>query len=246
MPGVCERVSGVSEAEQLGQWRIQTAEQKIKQQGYESEGLGMAQTALLVIDVQRDFLPGGSLAVTAGNEVIPVINRLGKKFAEIALTQDWHPAGHISFASTHGKEAFRDTVQAAYGKQALWPDHTIQESSGAELSPDLELPHAGLVLRKGFRRDIDSYSAFLENDHRTSTGLAGYFREKGITDLYLAGLAWDYCVGFSALDGKQFGFNITVVTDAVRGIDAKSMAEMSHRWNEAGVSTVTSEVLLGR
>lgn len=205
----------------------------------------MAQSALLVIDVQRDFIPGGSLAVSNGDEVIPVINRLGKKFAEIALTQDWHPAGHISFASTHGKQPFQDTVEAAYGTQALWPDHTIQSTPGAELATGLDLPHAGLIVRKGFRRDIDSYSAFLENDHRTSTGLAGYFREKGVTDLYLAGLAWDYCVGFSALDGKQLGFNITVITDAVRGIDPKSMAEMSQRWSEAGVSTVTSESLLG-
>jgi nicotinamidase/pyrazinamidase len=205
----------------------------------------MSQNALLVIDVQRDFLPNGSLAVPQGDEVIPVINRLGGKFAEIAITQDWHPAGHISFASTHGKQPFQDTVQAAYGKQALWPDHTIQQSVGAELSPNLDLPHAGLLLRKGFRRDMDSYSAFLENDHRTSTGLAGYFREKGITDLYLCGLAWDYCVGFSALDGKQFGFNITVIVDAVRGIDPKSMAEMSRRWQEAGVRTITSEALPG-
>jgi len=206
----------------------------------------MSHDALLVIDVQRDFLTNGSLAVPQGDEVIPVINRLGKKFAEIALTQDWHPAGHISFASTHGKQAFVETVEAAYGTQALWPDHTIQDSAGAELSPDLELPHAGLILRKGFRRDIDSYSAFLENDHSTSTGLAGYFRDKGVTNLYLCGLAWDYCVGFSALDGKQFGFNITVITDAVRGIDPQSMAEMSKKWQAAGVSTITSEVLLGR
>lgn len=206
----------------------------------------MSQDALLVIDVQKDFLPNGSLAVPQGDEVIPVINRLGKRFSEIAVTQDWHPAGHISFASTHGKQAFQDTVQANYGTQALWPDHTIQESAGAELASDLELPHAGLILRKGFRCDIDSYSAFLENDHTTSTGLAGYFRDKGVTDLYLCGLAWDYCVGFSALDGKQFGFNITVITDAVRGIDPQSMAEMSQRWSEAGVLTITSGSLLGR
>lgn len=208
--------------------------------------MGLGQSALLVIDVQRDFLPGGSLAVSKGDEVIPVINRLGRKFAEIALTQDWHPVGHISFASTHGKQPFEDTVEAAYGTQALWPDHTIQSTPGAELAADLDLPHAGLIVRKGFRCDIDSYSAFLENDHRTSTGLAGHFREKGVTDLYLTGLAWDYCVGFSALDGKKLGFHITVITDAVRGIDPKSMAEMSRRWSEAGVSTITSELLLDR
>ncbi|MEZ2348591.1 bifunctional nicotinamidase/pyrazinamidase [Terriglobus sp. RCC_193] len=206
----------------------------------------MANAALLVIDVQQDFLPKGSLAVPQGDEVIPIINRLGGKFAEIAMTQDWHPAGHISFASTHGKQPFTDTVEAAYGTQALWPDHTIQSTPGAELAAGLDLPHAGLILRKGFRLNIDSYSAFLENDHSTCTGLAGYFREKSITDLYLCGLAWDYCVGFSALDGKQLGFNITVITDAVRGIDPKSMAEMSRRWQEAGVRTVTSEALPGR
>ncbi|MEK6399016.1 MAG: isochorismatase family protein, partial [Terriglobus sp.] len=133
-----------------------------------------------------------------------------------------------------------------YGTQALWPDHTIQETPGAELSPELHLPHAGLILRKGFRRDIDSYSAFLENDKRTSTGLAGYFREKGVTDLYLGGLAWDYCVGFSALDGKDFGFNVTVITDAVRGISEESMAAMSKRWQDAGVHLITSEALLSR
>lgn len=205
----------------------------------------MSQRALLVVDVQRDFLPNGALAVPQGNEVIPVINRLGRKFAEIAVTQDWHPAGHISFASAHGKLPFQDTAQAAYGEQALWPDHTVQNTPGAELAPGLDLPHTGLILRKGFRLDIDSYSAFLENDHSTSTGLAGHFRDKGITDLYLTGLAWDYCVGYSALDGKQLGFNITVVIDAVRGIDPKSMATMSQRWNEAGVRTITSEALLG-
>ncbi len=206
----------------------------------------MANNALLVIDVQEDFLPHGALAVPKGNEVIPLINRLGHSFAEIAVTQDWHPAGHISFASTHGKQPFTDTVEAPYGTQALWPDHTIQDTPGAELSPELHLPHAGLILRKGFRRDIDSYSAFLENDKRTPTGLAGYFRDKGVTDLYLCGLAWDYCVGFSALDGKGLGFNITVIQDAVRGIDEASMAAMTTRWQEAGVHLTTSEALLSR
>lgn len=206
----------------------------------------MANNALLVIDVQEDFLPHGALAVPKGNEVIPLINRLGHSFAEIAVTQDWHPAGHISFASTHGKQPFTDTVEAPYGTQALWPDHTIQDTPGAELSPELHLPHAGLILRKGFRRNIDSYSAFLENDKRTPTGLAGYFRDKGVTDLYLCGLAWDYCVGFSALDGKGLGFNITVIQDAVRGIDEASMAAMTTRWQEAGVHLTTSEALLSR
>jgi len=206
----------------------------------------MANHALLVIDVQQDFLPNGVLAVPKGDEVIPLINRLGHAFPDIALTQDWHPTGHISFATTHGKQPFEDTIEASYGTQALWPDHTIQDTPGAELSPELHLPHAGLILRKGFRRDIDSYSAFLENDKRTSTGLAGYFRDKGITDLYLCGLAWDYCVGFSALDGKALGFNITVIQDAVRGIDNASITAMTTRWQEAGVHITTSEALLSR
>lgn len=201
--------------------------------------------ALLVIDMQMDFMPGGSLAVPDGDGIVPLINRLGERFSEVILTQDWHPAGHISFGSTHGKRPFQDTVEATYGKQSLWPDHTLQRSPGAELHPGLRLPHAGLVLRKGFRRDVDSYSAFLENDHRTSTGLAGYLRDRGLTRLYLCGLAWDYCVGYSALDGKAMGFDVTVVTDAVRGIDAGSMTAMTERWTAAGVNQVTSEMLTG-
>ena len=143
--------------------------------------------ALLVIDVQRDFLAGGSLAVPDGKSVIPIINRLGERFDEVILTQDWHPAGHISFGSTHGKRPFLDMVEASYGTQCLWPDHTLQESAGAALHPDLHLPHAGLIVRKGFRKDVDSYSAFLENDHHTSTGLAGYLRDRGLSKLYLCG-----------------------------------------------------------
>ncbi len=196
--------------------------------------------ALLVIDVQRDFLSGGSLAVPDGEAVIPIINRLGERFQEIILTQDWHPAGHISFATTHGKQPFVETVEASYGTQSLWPDHTLQESHGASLHPDLYLPHAGLIMRKGFRKDVDSYSAFLENDHRTSTGLAGYLRDRGLSRLYLCGLAWDYCVGFSALDGKALGFEVTVIEDAVRGIAPESIAAMSARWDAAGVRRVTS------
>ena len=196
--------------------------------------------ALLVIDVQRDFLSGGSLAVPDGEAVIPIINRLGERFQEIILTQDWHPAGHISFATTHGKQPFVETVEASYGTQSLWPDHTLQESHGASLHPDLYLPHAGLIMRKGFRKDVDSYSAFLENDHRTSTGLAGYLRDRGLSRLYLCGLAWDYCVGFSALDGKALGFEVTVIEDAVRGIAPERIAAMSARWDAAGVRRVTS------
>jgi nicotinamidase/pyrazinamidase len=200
---------------------------------------------LLVIDVQRDFLPGGSLAVPDGDAVIPRINRLGERFREVVLTQDWHPAGHISFGSTHGKQPFVETVEASYGTQSLWPDHTLQESPGASLHPALFLPHAGLIVRKGFRKDVDSYSAFLENDHTTSTGLAGYLRDRGLTKLYLCGLAWDYCVGYSALDGKALGFEVTVIEDAVRGIAPDSMAAMTARWDAAEVNRIQSAELLG-
>jgi len=200
--------------------------------------------ALIVIDVQNDFLPGGSLAVPAGDEVIPIINRLGERFDEVILTQDWHPAGHISFGSTHALRPFEDTVQASYGTQSLWPDHTLQETTGAAIHPELFLPHASLIVRKGFRTDVDSYSAFLENDHSTSTGLAGYLRDRGITQLYLCGLAWDYCVGYSALDGLALGFGVTVVEDAVRGIAPDTMAAMTARWQDAGVKRVVSATLL--
>ena len=196
--------------------------------------------ALLVIDVQQDFMPGGRLAVERGAEIVPLINCLGEAFNNVVLTQDWHPPLHISFASTHGKQPFVETVEAPYGTQSLWPDHTLQDSEGAQFDPLLRLPHAGLIVRKGFRRDVDSYSAFLENDHRTGTGLAGYLRERGLRRLYLCGLAWDYCVGFSALDGVDLGFEVTVIEDAVRGIAPESMEAMSRRWAAAGVQRVRS------
>jgi nicotinamidase/pyrazinamidase len=204
-----------------------------------------AHEALIVIDIQQDFLPGGSLAVPDGDAVIPVINKLGSHFREVVLTQDWHPGGHISFASTHGKQPFVDTVDAHYGKQSLWPNHTVQETPGAAISPELALPHAGLILRKGFRKEIDSYSAFLENDHTTSTGLAGYLRDRNLTRLYLCGLAWDYCVGYSALDGVALGFEVIVVEDAVRGIAPETMAAMTERWKASNVRRVSSEEITG-
>jgi nicotinamidase/pyrazinamidase len=200
---------------------------------------------LLVIDVQRDFLPGGSLAVPQGDAVIPIINKLGQHFRDVVLTQDWHPMGHISFGSTHDLRPFVDTFPASYGTQTLWPDHTLQGSPGAELHPELSLPHANLIVRKGFRKGIDSYSAFLENDHWTSTGLAGYLRDRGLTAVFLCGLAWDYCVGYSALDGIELGFDVTVIEDAVRGIAPETMAAMSARWDEAGVKRIQSAALLG-
>ncbi|HZU11184.1 MAG TPA: bifunctional nicotinamidase/pyrazinamidase, partial [Pseudacidobacterium sp.] len=152
---------------------------------------------LLIIDVQNDFCPGGALAVPHGDEIVPVINQLAQQFAHVILTQDWHPKGHLSFASRHpGKSPF-DVVEVSYGPQTLWPDHCIQASRGAEFHPDLKVPHAELVLRKGFRPEIDSYSAFQENDRKTKTGLEGYLRERGFQRVFLAGLAYDYCVRYS-------------------------------------------------
>ena len=174
---------------------------------------------LLAVDPQNDFCPGGKLAVPRGDEVVPLLNRLAEKFAHVVLTQDWHPAGHMSFASSHpGKKPF-ETITVAYGPQVLWPDHCIQGTPGAEFHEDLDIPGAELIVRKGFRRAIDSYSAFFENDHRTPTGLAGYLRERGLRRVFLAGLALDFCVGWSAEDAHRHGFEVVVVEDACRAID---------------------------
>ena len=175
--------------------------------------------ALLVIDMQNDFLPGGALAVRGGDEIIPGINALAGRFDHVILTQDWHPTRHISFASTHGKQPFTDTIQAHYGTQHLWPDHAIQGTPGANLHPHLHIPHAELLLRKGFRPEIDSYSAFTENDGTTPTGLAGYLRERNLTRLFFTGLAFDFCVGFSAIAAAQLGFESIVVEDLTRAVD---------------------------
>jgi nicotinamidase/pyrazinamidase len=174
---------------------------------------------LLVIDVQNDFCPGGALAVPHGDEVVPIINRLASRFENVVLTQDWHPPGHLSFASSHPRHKSFDTTTLSYGPQILWPDHCIQETPGADFHPLLSLPHAALVVRKGFRRAIDSYSAFYENDHKTPTGLAGYLRERNLTKIFLAGLAFDFCVRYSAEDARRAGFAVTVIEDACRGID---------------------------
>ena len=199
----------------------------------------MADEALIVIDVQNDFCPGGALAVAGGHEVVPVINELIRKFDHVVLTQDWHPERHSSFASTHsGRQPF-ESIDMPYGAQTLWPDHCVQGTEGAAFHPDLEWTKAELVIRKGFRHAIDSYSAFYENDHRTPTGLAGYLRERGIGKVTLAGLATDYCVAFSALDAARLGFETTVRLDASRGIDlGGSMAAMTARMREAGVTLV--------
>src|SRR5258708_28737288 len=171
---------------------------------------------LLVIDVQNDFCAGGTLAVADGDAVVPVINRLTERFGHVALTQDWHPAGHSSFATSHpGANAF-DSVAMPYGQQTLWPDHCRQGTDGAAFHPKLEIDRAELIIRKGFRSEIDSYSAFFENDRRTPTGLAGYLRDRGLRRIFLVGLATDYCVHFSAVDARRLGFGTVLVHDGIR------------------------------
>jgi nicotinamidase/pyrazinamidase len=177
------------------------------------------QGVLLIVDIQNDFCSGGALAIPEGDAIVPTVNRMAYSFAHVILTQDWHPPGHTSFASSHpGKRPF-DTIEASYGTQILWPDHCVRGTSGAAFHPQLDVPHAELVLRKGFRRSIDSYSAFCENDRRTVTGLAGYLRDRGLRRITLCGLATDFCVAFSAIDGRAAGFDVAVVTSACRGID---------------------------
>ena len=174
---------------------------------------------LLVVDIQNDFCSDGRLAVPRGNEVVPVINRLATNFKHVVLTQDWHPAGHLSFASAHPGRKPYDTIAVAYGPQILWPDHCVQGTLGAEFHKNLRVAHAELILCKGYHREIDSYSAFHENDRRTRTGLAGYLRERGFTRVFVAGLAFDFCVRYSSEDARHEGFEVVVVEDACRGID---------------------------
>ena len=197
----------------------------------------MSAKALIVIDVQNDFCPGGALAVAGGDEIVPLVNRLIGRFDHVVLTQDWHPAGHSSFASTHPGKAPFDTVEMPYGMQTLWPDHCVQGAAGADFHPGLDRVKAELVIRKGFRPAIDSYSAFFENDRETPTGLAGYLRERGISDLTLVGLATDFCVAYSALDALGSGFSATVLLDACRAIDlGGSLGVMTRKMVEAGVT----------
>ncbi|QRY66573.1 bifunctional nicotinamidase/pyrazinamidase [Ensifer sp. PDNC004] len=196
----------------------------------------MADKALIVVDVQNDFCPGGALGVAGGDEIVPMINGLIGRFEHVVLTQDWHPSGHSSFASSHpGKNPF-EMIAMPYGAQTLWPDHCVQGSAGAEFHPALEWTRAELLIRKGFRPQIDSYSAFFENDRRTPTGLSGYLRDRGIKKVTLCGLATDFCVAFSALDAVAQGFSTTVVLDACRGIDLNgSLHAMVTRMRDAGV-----------
>jgi nicotinamidase/pyrazinamidase len=197
--------------------------------------------ALIVVDVQNGFAPGGALAVPQGDAVVPVVNRIAPAFANVVLTQDWHPADHLSFASQHpGKQPF-ETVEMPYGMQVLWPDHCVRGTPGAELVPGLAVPHAALVIRKGMRREVDSYSAFLEADRKTATGLGGYLRERGIARVFVAGLATDFCVAWTALDARRQGFAALVIEDACRAIDTGG--SLAAAWKEmaaAGVERIHS------
>jgi nicotinamidase/pyrazinamidase len=196
---------------------------------------------LLIVDVQNDFCPGGALAVPEGDAIVPAVNRLARSFAHVVLTQDWHPLKHASFASSHPDKRPFDAIEVSYGTQILWPDHCVQGTQGAAFHPNLDVPHAELVLRKGFRSAIDSYSAFRENDRRTATGLAGYLKERGVERITLCGLATDFCVAFSAIDARQAGFEVSVVTSACRAIDIDtSLAHAMRSMGEAGV-TVRAE-----
>lgn len=201
-----------------------------------------AHSALIVIDAQYGFMPGGGLPVADGDAVVPVINRIGPCFANVVLTQDWHPAEHVSFAANHpGRQPF-ETIELPYGPQVLWPTHCVQGTRDAALHDGLRLPQAQLILRKGFHRAVDSYSAFMEADRRTSTGLAAYLQARGITDLVLCGLATDYCVAWSALDARAAGFDVAVVEDACRAIDLNgSLAQAWADMAAAGVRRAHSD-----
>ena len=192
--------------------------------------------ALVVVDVQNDFCPGGALEVPAGDAVVSAINGIAPRFSARILTQDWHPPGHHSFASSHPGRASFETKELSYGEQVLWPDHCVQGTAGAAFHPDLVTDGADLVLRKGFRREIDSYSAFYENDRRTPTGLTGYLRSRGISRLFFAGLATDFCVAYSAIDGAREGFEVAVVEDACRGIDLDG--SLAAAWEQMAAAKV--------
>jgi len=199
---------------------------------------------LLIVDIQNDFCPGGSLGVPRGDEVVAAVNRLARRFEHVALTQDWHPPGHLSFASSHpGKKPY-DTVTVSYGPQVLWPDHCVQDSHGAEFHAGLAVPRAELVLRKGYHPTIDSYSAFRENDRTTKTGLAAYLRERGFQRVFIAGLALDFCVRYTAEDAHAEGFGVVVIEDACRAIDlGGSLAATWQSLNARGIARAATDAV---
>jgi len=192
---------------------------------------------LLVVDVQNDFCPGGALAVPDGDAVVPVINKLSRRFGHVILTQDWHCEDHLSFASSHPGKKTHQQIELPYGPQILWPDHCVQQTQGAEFHPQLAIPHCELIIRKGYHREIDSYSAFFENDRQTPTGLAGYLRERGLMQLFIVGLATDFCVAYSALDARRLGFEVTVIEEGCRGIDLDG--SVAAAWKQLETEGVT-------
>lgn len=205
-----------------------------------------ASSVLIIVDVQNDFCPGGALAVPGGDEVVPVVNALARCFENVVLTQDWHPAGHISFASSHAGKSPFDVIELPYGQQVLWPDHCVQGTAGAAFHTGLDVPHAQMIVRKGYRRSVDSYSGFLEADRTTPTGLGGYLKERGLTHAYVVGLATDFCVAWTALDARRFGLEATVIEDACRGIDAPTVpgGTLAKAWADmsaAGVDRMISD-----
>ena len=203
------------------------------------------QDVLVVIDVQNDFCSGGALAVPDGEKVVPAVNRIAQKFRNVVLTQDWHPREHVSFASNHANKRPFDMIELPYGSQVLWPDHCVQDTSGAEFHKALHVPQASLVIRKGFRRDIDSYSALYENDRKTPTGLLGYLRERQLKTMFIAGLAFDFCVRYSAEDARRAGFEVAVIEDACRGIDLEGSMAAAHRsLKSLGISIINIEAFL--
>ena len=199
---------------------------------------------LIGIDLQNSFCSGGSLAIKDADKIIPLINQVANHFPHVILTQDWHPEGHISFASSHpGKEVF-DTISLPYGKQTLWPDHCIQDTHGASFHPALRIPHAELILKKGFHKNIDSYSAFMENDRMTPTGLALYLRERGFKRIFLVGLALDYCVRYSAKDAKYYGFHTIIIEDACKAVASNSLREAQKDFIEWEIPCINSNYIL--
>jgi nicotinamidase/pyrazinamidase len=206
-----------------------------------------AEDVLLVIDVQNDFMPGGALAVAHGDEVVPVINRLARGFSQVVLTQDWHPASHVSFAANHAGRAPFEMLTLPYGDQVLWPTHCVRDTPGAALHRDLDIAHARLVIRKGLNAEVDSYSVFLEADRTTPTGLAGYLRDVGAKRVWCCGLATDYCVAWSALDARAAGFEAALIADASRAIDLNGSLDAAWRdLHAAGVKRVQSAQVLGQ
>jgi nicotinamidase/pyrazinamidase len=200
---------------------------------------------LLVIDVQNDFCTGGALAVPGGEKVVPAVNRIAQKFANVVLTQDWHPRDHVSFAANHAQKQPFETIELDYGTQVLWPVHCVQGTAGAEFHRDLDRARPSLVVRKGFRRGIDSYSALFENDRRTPTGLLGYLRERELKTVFIAGLALDFCVRFSAEDARKAGLEVAVIEEACRGIDLDgSVAATHHSFKTLGIPVVSVEAFL--